>query len=377
MCRSTASTCRACRAPRWRDGWRSCLRTRTWRSTSPRSKSSSWDGIRTWRTFEVEGPRDIAIAREALAATGTRGFEDRLFATLSGGEKQRVVIAAALAQISGGRESGGPADPRHPAARRAHGGARPGLSARSRGAPARPAAPHANRHRRLDPRSQFRRRRCAGRSCSSKMGWCSRPGRRTEVLTAAQYPRALRRRGRGPAARRRRPPRGRADAARDAREAACDDPAPHRGRDCRLRAPRASRGGRWRRSSARPRSTCGVRSTGRYRLPTTSTRRSSSSPGSRARSRARSSAPRSPRRASSFRDCCATPSPRHSRSASRRARRSARCWRSRSTGHSASPASRPCQPRASSAPRARSPSSTRWPGPIDAGSRPTSCCSPA
>jgi iron complex transport system ATP-binding protein len=54
-------------------------------------------------TFEVEGPRDIAIAREALASTGTRGFEDRLFATLSGGERQRVIIAAALAQISGGQ----------------------------------------------------------------------------------------------------------------------------------------------------------------------------------------------------------------------------------------------------------------------------------
>jgi iron complex transport system ATP-binding protein len=64
-------------------------------------------------TFEVEGPRDIAIAREALEATGTRGFEDRLFATLSGGERQRVIIAAALAQISGcqavNRESGGQA----------------------------------------------------------------------------------------------------------------------------------------------------------------------------------------------------------------------------------------------------------------------------
>ena len=50
--------------------------------------------------FEIEGPRDLAIAREALAATGTLALEDRLFATLSGGEKQRVVIAAALAQIS-------------------------------------------------------------------------------------------------------------------------------------------------------------------------------------------------------------------------------------------------------------------------------------
>ncbi len=52
-------------------------------------------------TFEVEGPRDLAIARDALAATGTLALEDRLFATLSGGEKQRVVIAAALAQIGG------------------------------------------------------------------------------------------------------------------------------------------------------------------------------------------------------------------------------------------------------------------------------------
>jgi iron complex transport system ATP-binding protein len=49
--------------------------------------------------FEIEGPRDMAIAREALAATGTLALQDRAFATLSGGEKQRVVIAAALAQI--------------------------------------------------------------------------------------------------------------------------------------------------------------------------------------------------------------------------------------------------------------------------------------
>ena len=49
-------------------------------------------------TFELEGPRDLAIAREALAATGTAALERRSFATLSGGEKQRVVIASALAQ---------------------------------------------------------------------------------------------------------------------------------------------------------------------------------------------------------------------------------------------------------------------------------------
>jgi iron complex transport system ATP-binding protein len=49
-------------------------------------------------TFELEGPRDLAIAREALEATGTLALERRSFATLSGGEKQRVVIASALAQ---------------------------------------------------------------------------------------------------------------------------------------------------------------------------------------------------------------------------------------------------------------------------------------
>jgi cobalamin transport system ATP-binding protein len=48
--------------------------------------------------FAVEGPSDIEIARQALEATGAAGFEDRPFSTLSGGEKQRVIIAAALAQ---------------------------------------------------------------------------------------------------------------------------------------------------------------------------------------------------------------------------------------------------------------------------------------
>jgi iron complex transport system ATP-binding protein len=48
--------------------------------------------------FELEGHDDLAIAREALAATGTQALEDRSFPTLSGGEKQRVIIASALAQ---------------------------------------------------------------------------------------------------------------------------------------------------------------------------------------------------------------------------------------------------------------------------------------
>jgi iron complex transport system ATP-binding protein len=50
--------------------------------------------------FQLEGAADQAIARDALAATGTAALEARPFATLSGGEKQRVVIASALAQAS-------------------------------------------------------------------------------------------------------------------------------------------------------------------------------------------------------------------------------------------------------------------------------------
>jgi iron complex transport system ATP-binding protein len=43
--------------------------------------------------FALEGPEDLAIARDALQATGTSLIETRSFNTLSGGEKQRVVIA--------------------------------------------------------------------------------------------------------------------------------------------------------------------------------------------------------------------------------------------------------------------------------------------
>src|SRR6476659_424652 len=50
--------------------------------------------------FELEQLRDQEIAREALAATGTGSLESRAFSSLSGGEKQRVVIASALAQAS-------------------------------------------------------------------------------------------------------------------------------------------------------------------------------------------------------------------------------------------------------------------------------------
>lgn len=48
--------------------------------------------------FQLEGPHDLAVAHDAMAATGTSELADRPYMTLSGGEKQRVVIASALAQ---------------------------------------------------------------------------------------------------------------------------------------------------------------------------------------------------------------------------------------------------------------------------------------
>lgn len=51
------------------------------------------------KRFEHEGLDDFKIAREALAATGISQLEDRSYKTLSGGEKQRVVIASALTQL--------------------------------------------------------------------------------------------------------------------------------------------------------------------------------------------------------------------------------------------------------------------------------------
>lgn len=49
--------------------------------------------------FELEGPEDVAAACAALEATGTAPLAERQYPTLSGGEKQRVVIASALAQL--------------------------------------------------------------------------------------------------------------------------------------------------------------------------------------------------------------------------------------------------------------------------------------
>jgi iron complex transport system ATP-binding protein len=68
--------------------------------------------------FQIEGPGDVAIAERALAATGTLALAHRAFATLSGGEKQRVVIASALAQFE-------PATTRRPASATRHPDAHP------------------------------------------------------------------------------------------------------------------------------------------------------------------------------------------------------------------------------------------------------------
>ena len=69
--------------------------------------------------FELEGPEDVEAACRALASTGTLSLANRPFETLSGGEKQRVVIASALAQFEPRRGAHAPhrdsAERRHPA----------------------------------------------------------------------------------------------------------------------------------------------------------------------------------------------------------------------------------------------------------------------
>jgi iron complex transport system ATP-binding protein len=55
--------------------------------------------------FEVEG-HDLAVAEAALESTGTRALAERAFRSLSGGEKQRVIIASALAQTADGDGAG-------------------------------------------------------------------------------------------------------------------------------------------------------------------------------------------------------------------------------------------------------------------------------
>jgi iron complex transport system ATP-binding protein len=50
------------------------------------------------RRFQAEGEKDLEIARKAMEATDVVEFAGRLMTELSGGEKQRVIIARALAQ---------------------------------------------------------------------------------------------------------------------------------------------------------------------------------------------------------------------------------------------------------------------------------------
>ena len=48
--------------------------------------------------FELESPKDVDVAYAAMASTGIDHLAERAYMTLSGGEKQRVIIASALAQ---------------------------------------------------------------------------------------------------------------------------------------------------------------------------------------------------------------------------------------------------------------------------------------
>ncbi len=61
-------------------------------------------------TFANETQEDLDIVEQCLLLTGTLSFADRPFSTLSGGEKQRVVIASALAQLMPSSANPGPAN---------------------------------------------------------------------------------------------------------------------------------------------------------------------------------------------------------------------------------------------------------------------------
>lgn len=52
------------------------------------------------KILEDDSPKDIEIARESLKKVGLEKYEDRSFLSLSGGEKQRVLIARVIAQQS-------------------------------------------------------------------------------------------------------------------------------------------------------------------------------------------------------------------------------------------------------------------------------------
>jgi iron complex transport system ATP-binding protein len=66
--------------------------------------------------FSPPGPSDKAAVKEAMEVTGTSEFSERFLGTLSGGERQKVYIAAALAQEAQALLLDEPAtflDPRH------------------------------------------------------------------------------------------------------------------------------------------------------------------------------------------------------------------------------------------------------------------------
>jgi iron complex transport system ATP-binding protein len=48
--------------------------------------------------MESDNPRDLEISKEALGKVGLAGFEERSYQTLSGGEKQRVILARVITQ---------------------------------------------------------------------------------------------------------------------------------------------------------------------------------------------------------------------------------------------------------------------------------------
>ena len=122
------------------------------------------------RLVSARGPADLDDrARQSLEATGTAPLAERNYMTLSGGEKQRVVIASALAQAT-----------ERPAARRADRVARSRLSARNRRAARapqpRPQGDDGARHARSEPRCLA----CATGSCVH----ARRPGARRRAPRA-------------------------------------------------------------------------------------------------------------------------------------------------------------------------------------------------
>lgn len=52
------------------------------------------------RGFGADSPRDIEIVETALVEVSAQKFADRTFSSLSGGEKQRILLARVLAQGS-------------------------------------------------------------------------------------------------------------------------------------------------------------------------------------------------------------------------------------------------------------------------------------